>query len=422
MSLPVSLRLYRAMVWLAAPVSGWLLNRRAARGKEDPARIRERFGYTAAKRPQGKLLWLHGASVGESLILLELVRRLSDVSDLNFLVTTGTTTSATLMREKLPERARHQYIPIDRLAPVRRFLDHWRPDAAVFVESELWPNLLLEMQRRGLRAALVNARMNDGSLAGWRKRPGAAKRLLATFQWIGAADARTAIGLSEITGHAIPQTGNLKLQITPPAANDVQLAPIRAAIGGRPVWLAASTHAGEEEILLDAHRQYLEAWPDALLILAPRHPERGDHVAHLVNETGLICARRSAGESPGPKTHVWLADTLGEMAYWYAVADQAFIGGSLRDGIGGHNPIEATRSDCPVMSGRYTASFDDVFAAYLANAGVTLVDTADDIVKALEKPSQSSLEGAHRALQELTGGAMDETLSAIFSLIPEDRQ
>jgi 3-deoxy-D-manno-octulosonic-acid transferase len=421
-TLPLSLQLYRALIWLASPLSGWLLSRRAGRGKEDPDRIGERFGYSSAIRPQGKLLWLHGASVGESLILLELVRQLSDLKGLNFLVTTGTTTSASLMRDQLPECARHQYIPVDRLAPVKRFLDHWRPDAAVFVESELWPNLLLEMQKRKLPAALVNARMNEGSLASWRKRPEAARRLLATFRWIGAADDRTAKGLRVLTGRAIPRIGNLKLQITAPTPDHAQMATIQAAIGARPVWLAASTHAGEEEILLNAHKEHLAARPDALLILAPRHPERGDHVSHLIADAGLTSARRSRGEVPDPAIQVWLADTLGEMTCWYAAADQAFIGGSLKPGIGGHNPIEATRSGCPVMTGKYTASFDDVFATYQANAGVVVVNTAQDILGALASPTRDRLDGANRALQELTGDAMGETLTAIQSLLHEDQR
>ncbi|WP_394694020.1 3-deoxy-D-manno-octulosonic acid transferase [Hyphobacterium sp.] len=399
-----------------------MLDRRARRGKEDPARIRERFGYPAAPRPQGKLLWLHGASVGESLILLELVQRLSDTADLEFLVTTGTTTSAKLMSEKLPERARHQYIPIDRLAPVKRFLDHWKPDAAVFVESELWPNLLLEIQKRGFPAALVNARMNEKSLANWRKRPQAARHLLSAFSWIGAADDRTAKGLSDLTGHNVPRLGNLKLQIAAPSADDGPLAIIRTAIGERPVWLAASTHDGEEGILLDAHRKYLQARPGALLILAPRHPERGDGIAHQIAAAELTFARRSRDETPAAGVQVWLADTLGEMAYWYALADQAFIGGSLRDGIGGHNPIEATQAGCPIMTGPYTASFEDVFAAYRAHNGVAVVETPDDIVNTLQLPTEDLLENAHRALEELTGNAMDETLVAIHSLLHEDRQ
>ena len=422
MSLPLSLQLYRALVWLAAPFSGWILRGRARRGKEDPKRLTERFGRTQSSRPEGQLLWLHGASVGESLILLELVRRLSETTNWHFLITTGTTSSARLVAESLPERGRHQFIPIDRLATVRRFLDHWTPDAAVFVESELWPNLLLDMQGRRIPAALVNARMNQKSLTSWHQRTNAAARLLSTFKWVGAADERTADGLSELTGNPIPCIGNLKLQIAAPNADPDELISIRETIGARPVWLAASTHDGEEAILLEAHRFYREAQPNALLILAPRHPERGDEITDLIGSAGQTHVRRSLGDVPDAETSVWLADTLGEMALWYALVDQAFIGGSLLEEIGGHNPIEATQADCPIVTGPHTASFDDVFDAYKAKGGVIIAATAASISEALRVGPQDRLQGAQNALRELTGSAMDETLNAILSLLPEDQQ
>lgn len=420
MNLPLSLQLYRALLWLAAPFSGWILQARARRGKEDTRRLGERFGRSDHTRPPGKLLWLHGASVGESLILLELVERLSAKTGWQFLVTTGTTTSARLMTEKLPAGARHQYIPVDRLGPVRRFLDHWTPDAAIFVESELWPNLLLEMQKRGIPAALVNARMNEASLTRWQKRKAAARQLLSAFRWIGAADARTAKGLSHILDQTVPCVGNLKLQITAPRPDDEQLEALRSQLGTRPVWLAASTHPGEEKILLDAHRRYLESHPDALMILTPRHPERGVELARLMNAAGFTFAQRSQKELPEPATPVWLTDTLGEMPLWYALAGQAFIGGSLIDGIGGHNPVEATQAGCPVITGPFTASFEDVFTAYKDEDGVTIAHTSGEIAEALCTAEESRLTGARRALQQLTGGAMDETLEAILSLMPEE--
>lgn len=422
MSLPLSLQLYRAAVWVATPLSGWILGNRARRGKEDATRLNERFGRTELPRPAGRLLWLHGASVGESLVLLELVRRLQDKTDWQFLVTTGTVTSARLMAEKLPAGARHQYIPVDRLGPVRRFLDHWQPDAAIFVESELWPNLLIEMQSRNIPAALVNARMNEASLINWHKRKDGARHLLSTFRWIGAADERTAAGLQKLAGHAVPLVGNLKLQISASSPDRNVLDAVRAVLGERPVWLAASTHAGEEQILLQAHRQYLETRPDALLILAPRHPERGGDLANTVRAAGLTLAQRSRNELPDTGTQVWLADTLGEMTLWYALADQAVIGGSLKDGIGGHNPVEATRAGCPVISGPYTASFDDVFAAYRKHEGVAIAESPAEIAAALSDVTEDRLAGAQRALRELTGSAMDETLAAILSLMPEEPQ
>lgn len=419
MNLPIPLRLYRGLTALSAPLSGWLLDRRANRGKEDRKRLAERFGRTSIARPNGKLLWLHGASVGESLILLELVRRLSGTTGRHFLVTTGTTTSAELMGRELPDSAIHQYIPIDRRACVRRFLDHWRPDATVFVESELWPNLLIEMKHRAIPAALVNARMNAKSLASWQKRQSSAQYLLSAFRWIGAADKRTAEGLSEILQQAVAHPGNLKLQINTGTDHPRELPALRDALGDRTVWLAASTHAGEDEIILEAARLFEYTHKNALLILAPRHPERADEIARLIEDNGLSYVRRSKGEAPAPGNQVWLADTLGEMQLWYGLAATSFIAGSLIDGIGGHNPIEATRAGSAVITGPYTASFEDIYAAYRENAGVVTAKDAAGIAQALTSDSRALLAGANRSLEQLTSGAMEETLAAIEALFAE---
>lgn len=421
MKLPLTLRLYRWGVMLAAPFSGLVLNGRAKRGKEDPARLPERFGHATINRPAGRLIWLHGASVGESLVLRSLVTALAAATDWHFLVTTGTTTSAALMEKQMPPRTIHQYVPVDRPACARRFMDHWRPDAAVFVESELWPNLLIELQARNIPAILANARMNQASLDNWAQRTDSLGYLLQTFRWIGAADERTAAGLSRLTDRDIPLTGNLKLQIEPPAPEAAKLEEIRSALAGRPVWLAASTHPGEDEMVLEAHKVWRNQHPKGLMILAPRHPDRADALAELLTRTGMSFARRSRGEFPVTETRVWLADTLGEMALWYAVSGKAFIGGSLVDGIGGHNPIEATRAGCPVITGPFTASFDDIFTAYHEHGGVLIASGAEEIAAALENDPEALLAGARDALGELTGSALAETLASIHALLPAEQ-
>ena len=229
-------------------------------------------------------------------------------------------TSARLMAKRLPPVARHQYLPIDTLSAVTGFLDYWKPGLAVFAESELWPNLVIETAQRGIPMALVNARMNDRSLANWQKRPDSARYLLGCFDWIGAADSRTRDGLENLTGKAVTLAGNLKLEVRSEAPDPQALAQIRKRFDGRPVWLAASTHPGEEATILHAHALTLKVHPDALLILAPRHPERGDEVARLIDKQGFRFVRRSAGEIPSANQQIWLADTLGEMALWYGAA------------------------------------------------------------------------------------------------------
>ncbi|OLF81590.1 3-deoxy-D-manno-octulosonic acid transferase [Maricaulis sp. W15] len=421
MSLPVSLQLYRALTGLASPLLPAILSRRARAGKEDAARRHERLGRPDIRRPGGKLLWLHGASVGESLVLATLVDELAQHDpDLEFLVTTGTVTSATLMGKRLPPQAKHQYVPVDTPGAVRRFLDHWRPDAGVIAESELWPNLLIEARLRDIPMALVNARMNAGSLQRWRKRGDALRRLLEGFDWIGAADTRTRDGLEDLTGREIVLAGNLKLEARPLAPDAGELAALKSGLAGRPIWLAASTHDGEDDVVLSAHARLHRTHPGALLILAPRHPERGDALEARIKQHGFAVARRSRGEVPEPRDTVWLADTLGEMPLWFALAPAALIAGSLLPDIGGHNPIEASQAGASVITGPHVASFDDVYAAYRRHDAVLEVDDAPSLAQAVEQVWQAKGPGkasAGRAIADVSGGALETSLAAINRLL-----
>lgn len=421
MSLPPALTAYRVLMRCASLLAVPLLIQRARAGKEDPERRNERLGRPTFPRPPGRLVWLHGASVGESLVLAGLVTEFAAAHpELRFLVTTGTMTSARLMAKRLPPVARHQYLPIDTLSAVTGFLDYWKPGLAVFAESELWPNLVIETAQRGIPMALVNARMNDRSLANWQKRPDSARYLLGCFDWIGAADSRTRDGLENLTGKAVTLAGNLKLEVRSEAPDPQALAQIRKRFDGRPVWLAASTHPGEEVTILHAHALTLKAHPDALLILAPRHPERGDEVARLIDKQGFRFVRRSAGEIPSANQQIWLADTLGEMALWYGAARLALIAGSLLPDIGGHNPIEASQAGAVVLSGAHTASFDDLYALYRQHEAVITVSNAASIAAALERVWSHrgpSIKAAKAAITEASGGAMATSLAALEALL-----
>ncbi|WP_417483523.1 3-deoxy-D-manno-octulosonic acid transferase [Maricaulis sp.] len=421
MTLPTGLTLYRLLMRAAAPLATPLLMLRTRAGKEDPGRRNERLGRPTFPRPPGQLVWLHGASVGESLVLASLVSEFAAAQpELRFLVTTGTMTSARLMARRLPPVARHQYLPIDTLSAVRGFLDYWKPDLAVFAESELWPNLVIETAARDIPMALVNARMNDRSLTSWNKRPDSARYLLGCFDWIGAADSRTRDGLENLTGKAITLAGNLKLEARAETADPETLAGIRRTISDRPVWLAASTHPGEEAIVLHAHALTLKTHPDALLILAPRHPERGDEVARLIDKQGFRFVRRSEGDAPSPDHQIWLADTLGEMPLWYGAAPAALIAGSLLPGIGGHNPIEASQAGTAVLSGEHTASFDDLYAVYRQHKAMITVDSAASIASALERVwghRGPAIKLARAAITEASGGAMATSLAALEALL-----
>lgn len=421
MSLPPGLLLYRWATRLAGPLAHPALHYRVRQGKEDPLRLDERQGRASRNRPNGHLVWLHGASVGESRVVLTLVRALlKERPGLHCLVTTGTTTSAHLMSEKLPSAAIHQYVPIDRPRYVRRFLDYWQPDLGIFAESELWPNLILAAERRGIPMALVNARMNSKSVRNWLANRASAHRLLSCFSWIGAADRRTADGLSDILHDDVPMVGNLKIDAEADAPPASALAEAHSAIGNRPVWLAASTHPGEDEIVLAAHQNLLKNRPDALLILAPRHPDRGDALSDALASHDLGHVRRSQGETPGPSHSVWLADTMGEMALWFAIAPVSLIAGSLIDGIGGHNPVEATQGGSAVLTGPYTASFDDVFDSYEAHDALVRTANAEDIsaaVTAVWEGASDTVPAARQAVTALSSGALTRTMNALRPML-----
>lgn len=424
MSLPPGLTLYRAATRALGGLAGPALTRRARAGKEDKARLGERLGRAGQPRPAGPLVWIHAASVGESLVALTLAETLqARRPGLGVLITSGTRTSARLIGERVRPGLLHQFPPIDRIDAVERFLDHWQPDLAVFTESELWPNLILETARRGTPMALVNARMNERSLQSWRRWPDTARWLLSCFDWIGPADLRTAQGLSALLGTPLEPVGNLKLDagFTPPDADALDC--VRRTVGARPVWVAASTHEGEDEVLLAAHAEILHQTPDALLILAPRHPERGPAIGELIGRAGLTAARRSAGETPSPDTAVWLTDTLGEMALWFTAAPVAFIAGSLLPGIGGHNPLEATRAGAQVVTGPHTASFDDVFAAYREAGAVETAGTPETIARAIEQAwtrGDEARAAGEAALAALAGQSLDVTLGALLPLLAEE--
>jgi len=363
---------WRIAASLAAPALRWNLRRRIGQGKEEAARLPEREGH-GATRPPGPLLWLHAASVGESLAILPLLEALALLRpDLTMLVTTGTVTSAQLLPQRLPValggRVIHRYAPLDVPAWVGRFLEGWRPDAAAFVESELWPNTLAACQARGIPLALLNARLSARSAARWRRfAPGVARELLGRFALVMPRSAEDAARLAPLGARHLAPPGDLKLAAAPLPADPVALAALRDAVGARPVLLAASTHSGEEAQIIAAQALLRPAFPDLLAILVPRHPDRGGALAPGAT-------RRSLGALPdaGP---VHVADTMGELGLFYRLASLAFIGGSLVP-HGGQNPLEAARLGCPVIFGPHMGNFADASAALLAAGGAREVTDA----------------------------------------------
>jgi 3-deoxy-D-manno-octulosonic-acid transferase len=407
--------LYRGLTAVLAPAVLLYLKRRQQRGKEDGARIGERFGLAGARRPAGPLVWIHTASVGEATSVLALMERLvEERPGIAILATTGTVAAARLLDSRLPEGVVHQFVPVDLPRPVERFLDHWRPDLAVWVESELWPNLVFATQRRAIPMLLVNARLSAGSQARWRLLPGLIRRMLQGFALCLAQDATQAERFRRLGAPEVASVGDLKAAAAPLAADPVALAELRRQIGVRSLWLAASTHAGEEGIAAAAHRRLAEAHPDLLTVIAPRHPVRGPAIAEQLRAAGLRVTRRAAGEAIAADTEIYLADTLGELGLFFRLAGIAFIGGSLV-GKGGHNPFEAARLDCAVLHGPDMANCAGMVDA-LAGAGAaeTVRDPgslAQAVGRLLADPRLRAARAAAAARVAAAGGG---TLDAVL--------
>ena len=412
---------YRGLSTLAPPALKLLLKRRLARGKEDAARLGERMGIAARARPEGKLVWLHAASVGEALSTLPLIERvLARLPRAHALVTSGTVTSARIMAERLPARAFHQFVPLDAAPWVARFLDHWRPDLALWIESELWPNLLRQTAARGIPIALVNARMTERSFRGWKRWPGAARDVLGAFRLVLAqsetyAERFRALGAAEVSA-----AGNLKYAAPPLPADGAKLAALRAAIGTRRVWLAASIHPGEEEPVAEA-QSLLKRAGGALGIVVPRHPPKGAAMAEAIRARGLTVAVRSAGALPEADTAVYVADTLGELGLFYRVASLALVGGSLIP-HGGQNPIEPALFGVPVLHGPHVENFADVIRA-LTHAGAAFaVKDGRSIAACLEnllpRPHELTAMGeAAKRCAEAERGVIDRVMAALEPLL-----
>ncbi|MGQ9370382.1 3-deoxy-D-manno-octulosonic acid transferase [Azospirillum sp. ST 5-10] len=369
--------LYRGLTTIAGPAVRLYLDRRRDAGKEDPARQGERLGHPAHPRPDGPLVWVHAASVGEANSVLVLVERLlADCPGAHVLMTTGTVSSADLMARRLPPRAFHQYVPVDLPAAVDRFLDHWRPDLALWIESEIWPNLLHGIRRRAIPAALVNARLSARSYARWRWLPRVSTDLLSTFRIALAQTETDAERLRALGAPAVSCVGNLKFSAAPPPADPAALAALAAAVAGRPVWLMASTHAGEEEIAAGVHAAWADRLPGLLTVVAPRHPHRGPAVAEALAARGLDVARRAAGALPGPADAVYVADTLGELGVLYRVAPVVCMGGSFVP-HGGQNPVEPAQLGCAVLYGPHMWNFAEITDRLEAAGGaLALADAA----------------------------------------------
>ncbi len=349
--------MYLAASPMIALVAPFVLRRRLARGKEDPARMAEKRGYASAPRPEGRLVWLHAVGLGEVLALRGLIHAMARIDpSMQFLITSSARSSAQVIGANLPPRTQHQYLPLDAPSYLSRFLDHWRPDLSVWAEQELWPGAVMAAHARGVPLALVNARMTDAGFARRARAGGLYGDLLARFTLITAQDDRSAAHLLALGGTGIRVTGSLKSAAPPLNTNPEAVSDASIAVRDRRVWVAASTHPGDEVEVVAAQAALWQGDPRWLLILAPRDAGRAGLVASQLTDAGLAFAQRSLGQLPCAGDAVWLADTYGEMGLWYRLAEAALIGGSF-DSTEGHNPWEAAHFNTAIIHGPHVANF-----------------------------------------------------------------
>src|SRR5579863_5156255 len=415
-ALPMTLRVYRRLSSLAIPLAPALIKRRLKQGKEDSARVGERRGMSEDVRPHGPLVWIHGASVGEVLAAAALIEKLRALN-IRILLTSGTVTSAAIVAKRFPADIIHQYVPYDSPRYVARFLDHWRPSLALFIESDLWPNLILSSAARRLPMVLINGRMLHRSFPRWRRVSATISALLGRFDVCLAQSRVDAERFTALGSRNVVVTGNLKLDVPAPPADFNKLERLMSVTRGRPIVVAASTHPGEEEILLQTHRTLAGFFPSLLTVIVPRHPNRGEAIARAIAASGLHPSLRSREELPTAATDVYVADTMGELGLFYRLAPIVFMGGSLVE-HGGQNPVEAVRLGASIVHGPHVFNFADVYEALDGAGGARLVETREALVKQLGQlladpaARNSTLAAAERVVSQL-GGALDRTLAAL---------
>lgn len=375
-------RLYQALATVAAPLVYRKIAQKLKAANVPEGRCREPLGYASQPRPGGQLMWCHAASVGESLSALTLIEAMGQRHpELNFLITSGTPTSAEVVAKRLPARCQHQFAPLDSAPALRRFFNHWQPDLVTFVESELWPQMIMQAGKLA-PLTLLNARLSQGSLRNWTRFEKTARLLLDQFDLIRTQDEQTKNGLLALGAHSrsIAKGQNLKSAAGPLPVDTQALKKLQQQIGPRPVWVAASTHDGEEGHVLEAHKRLLQEYPGLLLVLVPRHPERADHIEQMIANAGLRHSRRSRSEAP--KCQVYLADTLGEMGLFYNLSPLVFLGGSLVP-VGGHNPFEPAHASAVVMHGPHYANFSESYEDFSSAGGAYTVNDSVSLARTL---------------------------------------
>lgn len=404
---------YRWAGAAAYPFVGGYVAWRASRGMEDGPRRRERYGKTAAPRPQGQLIWVHAAGEMEAIAVVPLAERFL-ATGIDVVMTTGTVASAEAVRERLGDRVIHQYVPLDLKPALGRFLDHWQPDLAVFAESEIWPMTLLELRARRVPQILVNGRMSDRAFASWRKRAFIAEALFEHFALVVAQSETDAERFRALGARPVSVSGNLRTDISVPPVDELELRRIRNEIGGRERWAAIATHEGEEVLAAEVHKLLGRRHPDILTLIVPRDASRGDRLETELTALGLNVARRSRRDRITSKTHVLLGDTRCETGLYLRLGNIVFLGRSLAGG-GGENPLEAALLQNAVLAGQEIGYFRELYQPLIGKGGVRLVRDREMLAGAVNyllrnEAARAEIGRAGAAAVEAMRGALDRTL------------
>ncbi len=405
--------------WMGAgiyPIVGPYLAYRAAKGKEEHKRRRERYGKSNVPRPHGSLIWVHAASVGETSAVMPLIKSIA-AKGIHIVLTTGTVTSAKLAEERIGDLVIHQYVPLDFKPAVSNFLSYWKPDLALIAESEIWPMTILELGARRVPQILVNGRLSDRSFAAWKRRSYLAEALFENLSHVVAQSEVDGERFRELGARPVTVSGNLKGDTTPPPAEPAAVDRLKKQIGGRPVWAAISTHDGEEEIAGQVHTMVSVRHPGLLTIIVPRHPNRAPEILSALSAQGLKVARRSQNEAIDASTQVYLADTIGEMGLFLRLTEIAFVGRSL-SATGGQNPLEPAALGTAVLSGQNVQNFRDSYKKLIADGNARLVKDKDMLAGAvsylLANPAvRTKMCNAGISSVKELHGSLDKTLSVL---------
>lgn len=411
---------YRWAGMAAYPFMGFYVALRATRGKEQHNRRGERYGKASAERPAGPLVWVHAVSVGETGAVSALIERLLE-HDITVVLTTGTVTSAQLARERFGDRVLHQYVPLDLKPAVSRFLSYWQPDLAVFAESEIWPMTILELAARRVPQVLINGRMSDRSFKRWERRLALAESLFENFAQVAAQTDVDAERFKVLGARPVTVTGNLKADVPVPAIEPGVQGQMEARIGGRPVWLAVSTHPGEERIAALVHRALKSRWPGLLTVIVPRHPGRADELADDLHKQGFSVARRTIDDLPFQEADIFLGDTIGEMGLYLRMGQIAFVGRSMT-AEGGQNPLEPAMLGCAVLTGPKHANFEEIYGRFCQARAARVVRDEVMLAKAvhylLGNPAIcAAMARAGQGVIAGMEGALDRTWSTLHPYV-----